>query len=229
MYIDSKSGNNLILKFPFSRSSMGLGRGDYYMCDFLQSYNPLRSLECLFSNLLIPVFFHPIISSSYKSRPEVLPFNASSKDIKQSISPTKLLVKSLCKDARCAIILWITYKLNNYKLLVNCYNCKLTNFSEPPSKVVRELQNITVEEKTLSITLSCEFTPTPKVVRWYKDLSLIESSDRFKFMQTKNVTELMISHLIPEDSGEYRCKSSNAQTTATLTVEGKNFQLMFMK
>uniref|UniRef100_UPI00398E7BDC obscurin-like isoform X29 n=1 Tax=Pristiophorus japonicus TaxID=55135 RepID=UPI00398E7BDC len=96
---------------------------------------------------------------------------------------------------------------------------------EPPSKVVKELQNITVEEKH-SATLNCEFTPTPKVVRWYKDQSLIESSDRCKFKQNKNVIELTITNLTPKDSGEYSCKSSNAQTTATLTVEALKIEII---
>ncbi|XP_048474365.1 obscurin [Rhincodon typus] len=96
---------------------------------------------------------------------------------------------------------------------------------EPPTEVVRELQNITVEER-LSATLSCEFTPTPKMVRWYKDQSLIKSSDRYKFSQNKNMTELTISSLRPEDSGEYSCKSSNAQTTATLVVEALKIEII---
>ncbi|XP_069770989.1 obscurin-like isoform X13 [Narcine bancroftii] len=96
---------------------------------------------------------------------------------------------------------------------------------EPPSKVVRALKDITVEEKK-SVTLSCEFTPTPKVVRWYKDQCSIESSDRFKFKQIQNVIELTISNLRPEDSGEYSCKSRNAQTTATLTVQAFKIEII---
>ncbi|XP_059495977.1 obscurin isoform X15 [Stegostoma tigrinum] len=96
---------------------------------------------------------------------------------------------------------------------------------EPPTEVVRELQNITVEER-LSATLSCEFTPTPKMVRWYKDQSLIKSSDRYNFSQNKNMTELTISSLRLEDSGEYSCKSSNAQTTASLIVEALKIEII---
>ncbi|XP_038654386.1 obscurin isoform X3 [Scyliorhinus canicula] len=127
-----------------------------------------------------------------------------------------------------------------HRLTLKKTNCKMTGvvqfvagksksearitIKEPPTEVVRKLQNITVEERN-SATLSCEFTPTPKVVRWYKDQNLIKSSDRYKFSQNKNVLELIISNLKPEDSGEYSCKSSNAQTTTKLTVEALKIEI----
>ncbi|XP_041040413.1 obscurin isoform X3 [Carcharodon carcharias] len=128
-----------------------------------------------------------------------------------------------------------------HRLTLKKTNCKMTGLlqfiagksksearltiKEPPTEVVRQLQNITVEERN-SATLSCEFTPTPKVVRWYKDQNLIKSSDRYKFSQNKNELELTISNLKPEDSGEYSCKSSNAQTTAMLTVEALKIKII---
>ncbi|KAJ7322096.1 hypothetical protein JRQ81_018383, partial [Phrynocephalus forsythii] len=91
--------------------------------------------------------------------------------------------------------------------------------------VVKDLQvNITrpledkVVQETHSILLSCDFKPSPKVVEWYKDHTLIEPSERFKPKREKYTAELKIIKLNVGDSGIYKCKAGSAETKATLTV-----------
>ncbi|KAJ6655088.1 hypothetical protein lerEdw1_005992 [Lerista edwardsae] len=83
--------------------------------------------------------------------------------------------------------------------------------------ITRQLENKVVQE-THSITLSCDFKPSPKVVKWYKDHTLIEASEKFKLTMDKNTSELKIMRLTTGDSGVYKCKAGNAETKATLTV-----------
>nr|XP_014350239.1 PREDICTED: obscurin isoform X12 [Latimeria chalumnae] len=95
---------------------------------------------------------------------------------------------------------------------------------EPLVKVLKQLQNITAKEKT-STTLSCELSPSRKVVRWYKDQVPIDSSEKYRLKQEKGVMELTIHNLKPEDSGAYSCRSGSAETCATLTVEAHKVEI----
>uniref|UniRef100_A0A8C4RHA7 Obscurin, cytoskeletal calmodulin and titin-interacting RhoGEF b n=1 Tax=Erpetoichthys calabaricus TaxID=27687 RepID=A0A8C4RHA7_ERPCA len=90
---------------------------------------------------------------------------------------------------------------------------------EPSVEVSHQMKDINVKEKE-SAVLSCEFSTPPKMVRWYKDQTLLESSSKYRMKQEKNYFELTILNTKPEDCGAYRCKAGNAETKSTLTVEG---------
>ncbi|XP_029444171.1 obscurin isoform X11 [Rhinatrema bivittatum] len=96
---------------------------------------------------------------------------------------------------------------------------------EIPVKITRQLEDKTASERQ-SVILSCEFKPSPKFVEWYKDQTLIEPSEKFKFTQEKHMSELRILKLKPEDTGVYRCRAGNAESSGRLTVEARNVQVI---
>uniref|UniRef100_A0A674INZ6 Ig-like domain-containing protein n=1 Tax=Terrapene triunguis TaxID=2587831 RepID=A0A674INZ6_9SAUR len=88
--------------------------------------------------------------------------------------------------------------------------------------ITRKLEDKTALERH-SVVLSCDFRPSPKVVEWFKGHTLIEPSEKYKPKWEKHTAELKILKLTPEDSGTYKCRAGNAETKATLTVEGMWF------
>ncbi|XP_066483112.1 obscurin isoform X11 [Tiliqua scincoides] len=90
--------------------------------------------------------------------------------------------------------------------------------------ITRQLEN-KVAEETHSVVLSCDFKPSPKVVKWYKDHTLIEPSEKFKLTTEKNTSELKIMRLTVGDSGVYKCKAGNAETKATLSVMERKVEI----
>ncbi|XP_042333179.1 obscurin isoform X7 [Sceloporus undulatus] len=83
--------------------------------------------------------------------------------------------------------------------------------------ITRQLEDKVVME-THSVVLSCDFKPSPKVVEWYKDHTLIEASERYKLKREKYSAELKILKLNIGDSGVYKCKAGSTETKATLTI-----------
>ena len=86
----------------------------------------------------------------------------------------------------------------------------LTRPLEP--KVGRELQ---------SVVLSCDFKPPPKAVQWYKEETPLAPSSKFKMRLEGHMAELRILRLTPDDAGVYRCQAGSAQSSAEVTVEGR--------
>ncbi|XP_053118296.1 obscurin isoform X21 [Hemicordylus capensis] len=83
--------------------------------------------------------------------------------------------------------------------------------------ITRQLEDKVVQE-THSVVFSCDFKPSPKVIKWYKDHTPIEPSERFKLKNEKNTAELKILRLVVGDSGLYKCKAGNVETKAMLSV-----------
>lgn len=86
----------------------------------------------------------------------------------------------------------------------------LTRPLEP--KAGRELQ---------SVVLSCDFRPAPKAVQWYKEDTPLSPSEKFKMVLEGQMAELRILRLTPADAGVYRCQAGSAQSSAEVTVEGR--------
>ncbi|XP_074841400.1 obscurin isoform X2 [Carettochelys insculpta] len=87
-------------------------------------------------------------------------------------------------------------------------------------QITRRLEDKTALEHH-SVILSCDFKPSPKVVEWFKDHTLIEPSEKYKLKWEMHTAELKILKLTPEDSGTYKCRAGNAETKARLTVEAR--------
>nr|DBA25321.1 TPA: hypothetical protein GDO54_012866 [Pyxicephalus adspersus] len=94
-----------------------------------------------------------------------------------------------------------------------------------PVQVTQKLEDKTVSERHTCV-LSCEFKPPPKFVEWYRGKTVIESSERYKLRQEKNLAELKIIRVTPEDAGVYTCKAGSAETTATLHVQARDVKVL---
>ncbi|GAB0185061.1 obscurin [Grus japonensis] len=85
-------------------------------------------------------------------------------------------------------------------------------------QITRKMEDKTALERH-SVILSCDFRPSPKVVKWFKDHTPIEPSEKYKIRREQHSAELKILKVKPEDAGVYKCRAGNAETEATLTVE----------
>ncbi|MEE6467486.1 hypothetical protein FKM82_007266 [Ascaphus truei] len=94
-----------------------------------------------------------------------------------------------------------------------------------PLQVTRQLEDKTANERQ-TVILSCEFKPPPKFVEWYKGQTLIQTSEKYKLKQERNMAELRIVKVDPEDSGTYTCKAANAETSGTLTVQARDVRVL---
>lgn len=92
-------------------------------------------------------------------------------------------------------------------------------FADYHIEITRKLEDKTALERH-SVILSCDFRPSPKVVKWFKGRTPIEPSEKYKIKRDKHSVELRILKLKPDDAGVYKCKAGIAETEATLTAEG---------
>ena len=72
-----------------------------------------------------------------------------------------------------------------------------------------------------SVVLSCDFKPPPKAVQWYKEETPLAPSSKFKMRLEGHMAELRVLRLTPDDAGVYRCQAGSAQSSAEVTVEGR--------
>lgn len=91
--------------------------------------------------------------------------------------------------------------------------------SERPLEVVHHLDDVEAKESS-SVTLSCEFAPSPRVVRWFKGRTALKTSNKHSMKREGKRAELIIHGLIGMDGGQYHCMAGGAQSTAQVKVEG---------
>ncbi|KAE8595462.1 hypothetical protein XENTR_v10015758 [Xenopus tropicalis] len=96
---------------------------------------------------------------------------------------------------------------------------------EIPVQVTYRIEDKTANERQ-TVILSCEFKPPPKFVEWFKDKSQVEPSERFKLKLERNVAELKILQVTPEDSGTYTCKAGDAETSGKLNVHARDVKVL---
>lgn len=72
-----------------------------------------------------------------------------------------------------------------------------------------------------SATLSCGFTPSPRVVRWFKGRTALKTSNKYSMKREGHRAELTIHGLTGMDSGQYHCVAGGSQSTAQVKVEGR--------
>ncbi|XP_068023333.1 obscurin-like isoform X2 [Melanerpes formicivorus] len=73
-----------------------------------------------------------------------------------------------------------------------------------------------------SLILACDFRPSPKSVKWFKEHTATEPSEKSKIKQEQHSAELRVLKVKPEDAGVSKGRAGNAETEATLPVEGLN-------
>lgn len=72
-----------------------------------------------------------------------------------------------------------------------------------------------------SVTLSCGFAPSPRVVRWFKGRTALKASNKYSMAREGHRAQLTIHGLMGMDSGQYRCVAGGSQSTAHVKVEGR--------
>ncbi|XP_038128162.1 obscurin [Cyprinodon tularosa] len=96
---------------------------------------------------------------------------------------------------------------------------------ERPLEVVHHLDDVEAKESS-SVSLSCEFAPSPRVVRWFKGRTALKFSNKYNMKREGKRAELIIHGLTGMDSGQYRCMAGGSQSTAQLKVEVKTLKLV---
>lgn len=92
--------------------------------------------------------------------------------------------------------------------------------------VKQPISDVEVKENG-SVTLSCEFCPSPRVVRWFKGRTPLLESTKYRMKREKTCAELTIVQVKAMDSGEYRCLAGGAESRGRISVEGKDLRIIF--
>lgn len=92
---------------------------------------------------------------------------------------------------------------------------------ERPLQVAHHLDDVEAKENS-SVTLSCTFAPSPRVVRWFKGRTALKTSNKYSMKREGKRAQLTIHGLIGMDAGQYRCMAGGSQSTAHVKVEGRS-------
>lgn len=108
--------------------------------------------------------------------------------------------------------------------MCNCFSVLILYLSslERPLQVAKHLEDLEAKENN-SVTLSCEFAPSPRVVRWFKGRTALKTSNKYSMKREGKRAELTIHGLTGMDGGQYRCMAGGSQSTAQVTVEGEAY------
>ncbi|XP_056234585.1 obscurin [Seriola aureovittata] len=96
---------------------------------------------------------------------------------------------------------------------------------ERPLQVLHHLDNVEAKENS-SVTLSCQFAPSPRVVRWFKGRTALKTSNKYSMKREGKRAGLTIHGLTAMDSGQYRCMAGGSQSTAHVKVEVRTLKLV---
>ncbi|KAI7798028.1 putative obscurin, partial [Triplophysa rosa] len=97
--------------------------------------------------------------------------------------------------------------------------------TERPLIVTQPISDVEVKENG-QVTLSCEFCPSPRVVRWFKGRTLLFGSNKYAMKREKNGVEMTILGVKATDSGEYRCVAGGSETRGRINVEVKRLKII---
>ncbi|XP_058481105.1 obscurin [Solea solea] len=84
----------------------------------------------------------------------------------------------------------------------------------------RKLESQEAEEG-VNITLSCELSKAGVPVEWKKGSQVLNSGEKYQMKQKASANELLITKVLPEDSGDYSCVYGDQKTTASLKVKAQ--------
>ncbi|XP_071342807.1 obscurin [Trachinotus anak] len=96
---------------------------------------------------------------------------------------------------------------------------------ERPLQVVHHLDDVEAKENS-SVALSCQFAPSPRVVRWFKGRTALKASNKYSMTRKGKRAELTIHGLTGMDAGQYRCMAGGSQSTAHVRVEARTLKLV---
>lgn len=91
---------------------------------------------------------------------------------------------------------------------------------ERPLEVSHPLEDAEAKERS-SVTLSCGFSPSPRLVRWFKGRTALKTSNKYSMKRAGKRAELTIHGLTGMDAGQYRCMAGGSESAAHVKVEGR--------
>ncbi|XP_038157477.1 obscurin isoform X14 [Cyprinodon tularosa] len=89
-----------------------------------------------------------------------------------------------------------------------------------PTTIVKHLESQEAEEGA-SVSLHCELSKPGVPVEWKKGTQVLKSGEKYQMKQKASVNELIITKVVPEDSGEYSCVCGDQRTTASLKIKAQ--------
>ncbi|XP_036067366.1 obscurin-like [Oryzias melastigma] len=92
-------------------------------------------------------------------------------------------------------------------------------------QVVRHMDDVEAKENS-SVTLSCQFFPSPRVVRWFRGRTALKTSNKYSMRREGKRAELTIHGLTGMDAGQYRCTAGGSQSAAQVKVEVKTLRMV---
>ncbi|XP_075172031.1 obscurin isoform X19 [Anomaloglossus baeobatrachus] len=95
-----------------------------------------------------------------------------------------------------------------------------------PPRFKEKLKNLEGVEGE-SVTLNCTVTKPKATLEWRRGQETLTTGDKYRVIQDGLTAELVVSHLDPQDAGEYTCVCGDQQTTASLSV--KAFPIVFVE
>ncbi|KAG1944403.1 obscurin [Pimephales promelas] len=104
-------------------------------------------------------------------------------------------------------------------------SCATLTVKGQPAYFQKELENQNAIEGD-SITLRCELSKLVKSVEWRKGGVVLQPSKKFEMKQEGCVLELHVHDLEPEDNGYYTCDAGDQLTTASVTVQDPNVEVV---
>ncbi|XP_072537299.1 obscurin [Salminus brasiliensis] len=97
--------------------------------------------------------------------------------------------------------------------------------TERPLVVKQPISDVDIKENG-SVTLTCEFCPSPRVVRWFKGRTPLLHSGKYSMRREKNQAMMTIVGVKAGDSGEYRCLAGGAESRGRVSVEVKRLKMI---
>lgn len=74
---------------------------------------------------------------------------------------------------------------------------------------------------------TCELSKPGAPVEWRKGRAILKPGEKYKMRLEGKLTKLEIINVEETDSGNYYCKTKDAQSTAELTVQGKMHETQY--
>ncbi|XP_045080728.1 obscurin isoform X16 [Coregonus clupeaformis] len=127
------------------------------------------------------------------------------------------------KDASCELQIKHLKVEDSGEYSCECGDQKTTatiNINALPLTFKHKLENQEAKEGG-SVTLHCELSKPGVPVEWRKGTQVLKSGEKYQIKQKESVSELLISKVVPEDSGDYSCMCGDLKTTASLNIKAQ--------
>ncbi|XP_029581198.1 obscurin isoform X6 [Salmo trutta] len=127
------------------------------------------------------------------------------------------------KDASCELQIKHLNVEDSGEYSCECGDQKTTatiNVHALPVTFKHKLESQEAEEGG-SVTLHCELSKPGVPVEWRKGTQVLKSGEKYQMKQKESVSELLISKVVPEDSGDYSCVCGDQKTTASLNIKAQ--------